>query len=148
MKISIYLPGVTGGTAWLDGHEEIDLSEIGEVDNASCSEVFVGECLDFIEQRKDFGNELVKKIAYDGTIIISGADIFEVCRAITTCQIDLAAANEILYKHRCSISNVFDVANWIRQAGLKVISQRVESFKYTIIAKRPLPKDGKNTNAL
>ena len=138
MKIFTYLPGIT--TEKMDGYESIDLSEIGEINNSSCDEVFVGDCLDFIEQRTDFGTELIKKIAYGGTITIVGVDVFEMSRAVEVRQIDLPAINAILYNHRCSISSVGNVVSWVRQLGLNVISQRVSDFKYTVIAKRPLPQ--------
>ena len=144
MKIFTYLPGITD--AEMDGYEQVDLSEIGEVDNASCNEVFVGECLDFIEQREDFGNELVKKIAYEGPITIIGLDIFEICRAIDTCQVDLPAINTILYRHRCSVSDITNMVKWVHRCGLKIVSQRVEDFRYTIIAKTPSPEDGSTNN--
>ena len=80
---------------------------------------------------------------YGGKIIITGSDIYEVCRAAMNRNLALKEINTLLYDGRYSISDVFDVVNKIQELGLKIINKRVNDFKYTIIAERPVP-DGAN----
>ena len=137
MKIAIYLPGIVEASE--SNCEQIDVSEVGSLDNAAYEEIFVGTCLDFIEQRNDFTEELVKKLRYGGKIIVGGSDAYEISRATMTRNINLEEMNSILYGGRYSISSVFDMIGRLEQLGLKTIHKRVNNFKYTIIAERPKP---------
>ena len=137
MKIAIYLPGIFETET--DGYEQVDLSEIGSLDDAAYEEIFVDSCLDFIQQRDDFIKELVKKIRYAGQIIISGSDIYEISRAMMSKNLSLEEANSIMYDGRYSISNVSDMVTKLQQLGLTIRHKRVNNFKYTIIAERPAP---------
>ena len=137
MKIAIYLPGVFETKT--DGYEQVDLSEIGSLDDAAYEEIFVDSCLDFIEQRDDFIKELVKKIRYEGQIVISGSDMYEISRAMMSKALSLEEANSIIYGSRYSISSVLDMVAKLQQLGLTVLHKRVNDFKYTIIAERPAP---------
>jgi len=139
MKIAIYLPGVFETNE--DGCEQIDLSEVGSLDDGAYKEIFVGSCLDFIEQRDTFVQELVKKIRYGGKIIITGSDLYEVSRAAMNRNLTLEQITSLLYGGRYSISSIFDMVDMVRELGLKVINKRVDDFKYTIIAERPTPND-------
>ena len=87
MKIAIYLPGVFEANQ--DGYEQVDLSEAGSLDDGAYKEIFVGDCLDFIEKRDMFLGELVKKIRYGGKIIVTGSDVHEVCRATMNRNLNL-----------------------------------------------------------
>ena len=139
MKIAIYLPGIF--EAETDGYEQVDLSEIGNLDDAAYEEIFVDSCLDFIQQRDDFTQELVKKIRYGGQIIISGSDVYEISRAMMSKNLRLEEANSIMYNGRYSISSVLDMVSKLQQLGLTILHKRVNNFKYTIIAERPVPND-------
>tara|TARA_R110002051_G_scaffold29094_1_gene68227 strand:+ start:2995 stop:3423 length:429 start_codon:yes stop_codon:yes gene_type:complete len=139
MKIAIYLPGIF--EAKVGDHEQVDLSEVGNLDDAAYKEIFVDSCLDFIEQRDDFIKELVKKIRYEGQIIISGSDIYEISRAMMSKSLSLEEANSIIYGGRYSISSVLDMVAKLQELGLTVLHKRVNDFKYTIIAERPAPNE-------
>ncbi len=137
MKIAIYLPGIFEPKA--NDLEQVDLSEIGSLDDGAYQEIFVDSCLDFVEERNKFVQELVKKIRYGGSITISGSDIYEISRAVMGKNLGLEEAGSLLYDGRYSISNVFDMSARIQSLGLKLVHKRVNNFKYTIIAERPVP---------
>ena len=139
MKIAIYLPGIF--EVETDGYEQVDLSEIGSLDDAAYEEIFVDSCLDFIQQRDDFTQELVKKIRYGGQLVISGSDIYEISRAMMSKNLGLEEANSIMYDGRYSISSVLDMVAKLQKLGLTILRKRVNNFKYTIIAERPTPDD-------
>ena len=92
-----------------------------------------------MEERNKFVQELVKKIRYGGSITISGSDIYEISRAVMGKNLGLEEAGSLLYDGRYSISNVFDMSARIQSLGLKLVHKRVNNFKYTIIAERPVP---------
>ena len=142
MKIAIYLPGVFETSE--DGYEQIDLSEVASLDDGAYEEILVGDCLDFVEQRNEFTEELIKKIRYGGKIIITGSDIYEISRATMNRSLCLEEINSIVYDGRYSISSIFDMLKKVQELGLKPIHKRANDFKYTIIAERPAP-DGTNT---
>ena len=142
MKIAIYLPGIF--EVETDGYEQVDLSEIGSLDDAAYEEIFVDSCLDFIQQRDDFTQELVKKIRYGGQLVISGSDIYEISRAVINRNLRLEEINPVVYDGRYSVSSIFDMVRKIQELGLKPVHKRANDFNYTIIAERPLP-DGTNT---
>ena len=137
MKIVIYLPGIFETNE--DGYEQIDLSEVASLDDAAYEEILVGDCLDFIEHRDEFLKELVKKLRYGGKIIVAGADIYEISRAIMNRNLSLEEINSTIYDGRYSISSVFDMTRKIQKLGLKPTHKRANDFKYTIIAERPTP---------
>ena len=137
MKISLYLPGVFEPQE--DGYSQVDLSNVGDLDDAAYEEVLVGDSLDFIDDRDSFVDEIVKKLRYGGKIIMSGVDIFEVSRGIISKQVKNSDINQILYLRRCSVSNIFDMANKLSSLGLRIIKKRTNNYRYTLIAERPSP---------
>jgi hypothetical protein len=137
MKISLYLPGVFEPQE--DGYSQVDLSDVGDLDDAAYEEVLVGDSLDFIDDRDSFVDEIVKKLRYGGKIIMSGVDIFEVSRGIISKQVKNSDINQILYLRRCSVSNIFDMADKLSSLGLRIIKKRTDNYRYTLIAERPSP---------
>ena len=81
MKIALYLPGIVDGSE--DGYQYVDLAQVIDIDNGSCEEILLDNCLDYVSQRKDFLSEIVKKLRYGGKIIVSGLDLHQVGRQIT-----------------------------------------------------------------
>jgi len=142
MKIEIYLPGVFEPET--NDYDKIDLSEIGSLDDAAYEEIYVDSCLDFIPQRKEFAKEIVRKLRYGGKITISGSEIYEIARGSMNRSLTLEETNSMIYNGRYSISSVFDMVASLQQLGLKIIHKRVNDFKYTIVAERPMP-NGENT---
>ena len=106
MKIALYLPEVFEPQE--DGYNQVDISSIGELDDAAYEEILVSDNLDFVDDRDAFTDEIVKKIRYGGKVVFSGVDIFEVARGIIARNIQAQDINQILYLRRCSVSNVFD----------------------------------------
>jgi 2-polyprenyl-3-methyl-5-hydroxy-6-metoxy-1,4-benzoquinol methylase len=137
MKIALYLPEVFEPQE--DGYNQVDISSIGELDDAAYEEILVSDNLDFVDDRDAFTDEIVKKIRYGGKVVFSGVDIFEVARGIIGRNIQAQDINQILYLRRCSVSNVFDICKKLSSLGLKIINKRINNYRYTVIAERPSP---------
>ena len=137
MKIALYLPEVFEPQE--DGYNQVDISSIGELDDAASEELLVSDNLDFVDDRDAFTDEIVKKIRYGGKVVFSGVDIFEVARGIIARNIQAQDINQILYLRRCSVSNVFDICKKLSSLGLKIINKRINNYRYTVIAERPSP---------
>ena len=137
MKIALYLPEVFEPQE--DGYNQVDISSIGELDDAAYEEILVSDNLDFVDDRDAFTDEIVKKIRYGGKVVVSGVDIFEVARGIIARNIQAQDINQILYLRRCSVSNVFDICKKLSSLGLKIINKRINNYRYTVIAERPSP---------
>ena len=137
MKIALYLPEVFEPQE--DGYNQVDISSIGELDDAAYEEILVSDNLDFVDDRDAFTDEIVKKIRYGGKVVFSGVDIFEVARGIIARNIQAQDINKILYLRRWSVSNVFDICKKLSSLGLKIINKRINNYRYTVIAERPSP---------
>ena len=137
MKIALYLPEVFEPQE--DGYNQVDISSIGELDDAAYEEILVSDNLDFVDDRDAFTDEIVKKIRYGGKVVFSGVDIFEVARGIIARNIQAQDINQILYLRMCSVSNVFDICKKLSSLGLKIINKRINNYRYTVIAERPSP---------
>ena len=137
MRIALYLSGIIDGSE--DGYEYVDISNIVDIDDASCEEILVGECLDYLSQRKDFFAEIVKKVRYGGKIVISGLDLNQVGRQITNGAINTGNVSELVYNKRHSISNVYEVAETLTKSGMHVTSKTISDINYSVIAERGVP---------
>ena len=109
MRIALYLSGIIDGSE--DGYEYVDISKIVDIDDASCEEILVGECLDYLSQRKDFFSEIVNT----GNI------------------------SELVYNKRHSISNVYEVAETLTKSGMHVTSKTISDINYNVTAERGVP---------
>ena len=137
MKIALYLPGIVDGSE--DGYQYVDLAQVIDIDNGSCEEILLDNCLDYVSQRKDFLSEIVKKLRYGGKIIVSGLDLHQVGRQITNGFITTSNAASVLYNKRQSSSTIDEMQALLELGSLTIISKQLSDISYTLIAQRGVP---------
>ena len=137
MKIALYLPGIVDGSE--DGYQYVDLAQVMDIDDGSCEEILLENCLDYVSQRKDFLSEIVKKLRYGGKIIVSGIDLHQVGRQITNGFITTSNAAAVLYDKRQSSSTIDEMQALLELGSLTIISKQLSDISYTLIAQRGVP---------
>ena len=137
MKIALYLPGIVDGSE--DGYQNVDLAQVMDIDDGSCEEILLENCLDYVSQRKDFLSEIVKKLRYGGKIIVSGIDLHQVGRQITNGFITTSNAASVLYNKRQSSSTIDEMQALLELGSLTIISKQLSDISYTLIAQRGVP---------
>ena len=137
MKIALYLPGIVDGSE--DGYQYVDLAQVMDIDDGSCEEILLENCLDYVSQRKDFLSEIVKKLRYAGKIIVSGIDLHQVGRQITNGFITTSNAASVLYNKRQSSSTIDEMQALLELGSLTIISKQLSDISYTLIAQRGVP---------
>ena len=137
MKIALYLPGIVDGSE--DGYQYVDLAQFMDIDDGSCEEILLENCLDYVSQRKDFLSEIVKKLRYGGKIIVSGIDLHQVGRQITNGFITTSNAASVLYNKRQSSSTIDEMQALLELGSLTIISKQLSDISYTLIAQRGVP---------
>ena len=137
MKIALYLPGIVDGSE--DGYQYVDLAQVMDIDDGSCEEILLENCLDYVSQRKDFLSEIVKKVRYRGKIIVSGIDLHQVGRQITNGFITTSNAASVLYDKRQSSSTIDEMQALLELGSLTIISKQLSDISYTLIAQRGVP---------
>ena len=137
MKIALYLPGIVDGSE--DGYQYVDLAQVIDIDNGSCEEILLDNCLDYVSQRKDFLSEIVKKLRYGGKIIVSGLDLHQVGRQITNGFITTDNVVSVMYNKRQSASTIDEMTGLLQSASLNILSKQISDINYTLIAQSELP---------
>ena len=137
MIIALYLPGIVDGSE--DGYQYVDLAQVMDIDDGSCEEILLENCLDYVSQRKDFLSEIVKKLRYGGKIIVSGIDLHQVGRQITNGFITTSNAAAVLYDKRQSSSTIDEMQALLELGSLTIISKQLSDISYTLIAQRGVP---------
>ena len=137
MKIALYLPGIVDGSE--DGYQYVDLAQVMDIDDGSCEEILLENCLDYVSQRKDFLSEIVKKLRYGGKIIVSGIDLHQVGRQITNGFITTSNAASVLYNKRQSSSTIDEMQALLELGSLTIISKQLSDISYTLISQRGVP---------
>ena len=137
MKIALYLPGIVDGSE--DGYQYVDLAQVMDIDDGSCEEILLENCLDYVSQRKDFLSEIGKKLRYGGKIIVSGIDLHQVGRQITNGFITTSNAASVLYNKRQSSSTIDEMQALLELGSLTIISKQLSDISYTLIAQRGVP---------
>ena len=53
----------------------VTIENLPSIDDGSCPEIILSDTLDFVYNREEVLQEVVKKLKYGGTIVINGVDI-------------------------------------------------------------------------
>jgi hypothetical protein len=112
------------------------------VEDAECTSIVAEDIINYVpaENIAQVLDNWVRKLRHNGTIIITGVDLYEVCRGINGRYIDLENANQLFYGEtgeKKSILSGSDLTRALEECGLKIIKNRYNSYKYTIEAERP-----------
>lgn len=107
---------------------------------ASCTELVCNDSLDYTVDREQALLSCVKKLRYDGRIVITGVDIEEVTRELASRRISVLDAINILYRGRNSASSLNIMIDMLRQCGLEILFGRIDNFHYFVTAVRNAAK--------
>ncbi len=138
MKTIVYIPNVTQVN---DIGYQVSIQDIQNIPKGSCNELIVYDCIDYIDikQKMNLLDVLLSTIRYGGEIVLEGADLEEIARALTCGQISADEARKYLYKG----NNIFgcnEVISYIESRGFHIKHKRVNNYVYSIRAERPSPK--------
>jgi hypothetical protein len=130
MKIKI-------STQILPENKNIDYTSmyIGNVhilEDESCEEIILDDCLDYIPDRDEQLNICLKKLSPGGKLSMYGLDLFELARTIHVGQTSVAAANSMLYNKKQSLDTLFRIITSFRNARLNIITKRLDGLVYKI----------------
>lgn len=140
MKIAVIIPDFSEVPT--EDYSPLHINELSTIDDASCEDLFLGDCMDYVANNRDALVETAcSKIKYGGRIVLTGSDLHEVCKAKAASVIDEDRVNEILYSGRTGLTSAMTLVDKITKKGLINSSRRVNGFRYTLIFERPLPNE-------
>jgi len=118
----------------------LHLSQIQTLDNASCLDIEVNNCLDYFLERNEILQTLVNKLRYNGTIKINGIDLEDVAYHTTTGRITIEQSQNLLYTGKTLTSTCEIITNQLKMYGLTIVDSGIDNHNYFITAKRNLTK--------
>lgn len=122
------------------GANKVSLKDCNNIDPSSCTDLFVGDCLDFVDERQKLFEIILSKIRYGGQITITGLDLVDVGRGLFLGQITPVEANNILYKGRVSGDTMRGIIEALQHYKFEIVQQRCHNLYYTVTAVRPKPE--------
>ncbi len=136
MKIELYVddkhPQINDDTKY------IHLTHLQSVDNASCMEIEVGNCLDYALERDEILSVLIGKLRYGGILKISGTDLDEIVYNASTGVLNVPQLQQLLYAGKLSADTYENMMQKLQQAKLTIINEELNNNQYFITAKREL----------
>ena len=140
MKIAVVIPQIS--EAATEDYSTLHINEISSIDDASCDDLFLGDCLDYIStEKQDLIDMACSKIKYGGRLVVIGSDLQEICKAKSSGAINEERANSMLYSGRTGLFSAMTLVDAITQKGLRSSSRAVNGFKYTLTFERPKPDE-------
>lgn len=156
MKLNIlwdghYLSGYTNVDPFGYGDEnKVVVSDLGNlddvVDDSEAKEILAIDVLDYLNPPDSIPSlrHWIKKLRRGGTIMVSGVDVYSVCRAFHRYEIDFPTVQNLLYgEHtkphlRRSIAfTLLGMKDFFKSEGLLIKSAGIDNrFKYYIEATR------------
>jgi len=134
----------------LTGYENIevvsadDLVKTDKFDQGELDELILDEIVDYmpINKVEDILSKLSKLIKVGGKLVVTGSDLYEVCKAFTLYRSDIVGVNKGIFGEnpdrpkRVGFS-ASAISNFLQQnVGLKILKKRVNNFTYMIEATR------------
>lgn len=113
------------------------LEKLNDVINNSCEYIFANNIFDkFLEQDFDLVlNLITQKLRLNGTLIVSGADIKIISRAIHNDLMDLKEISNIISDKK-SINSALNVISKLESKNLKIITAKILGCNYEIFCVR------------
>lgn len=128
-------------TQYPDSYSEHELSDIEQIDNNSCDNIFIGDLLDYIPPKdfEDTLNSIVDKTKTDGLIHIQAPDIFQVCWFGARMNLSMDKLRYILYENQRGFCHTFDemisLVNKIKNTKIDMASY-TNGYEYSISIKK------------
>ena len=142
MKISIDHPNQdTGYVQENPGVTNITIEEIQKLEDSICTELYVGNVLDYYVNRNDMLVMLAKKIRYGGTLILRGIDLLSVSTLFASGSINSKMTSDMLYSGKHSADTVEDTCGFLVGMGFVILSTNTVNNHYSIVTQRPHTND-------
>lgn len=115
------------------------------VDRSSLKQIIAEDVIGYIEVENllDTLRHWVSKLRLNGELVITGIDMYEVCREVLNQNINIPTANKILYgehqhswNFRISTVTLYDVVSLLNELGLKIMEKKLEGINYCIKSRR------------
>ncbi len=118
--------------------EHIHYSQLDMVSDASCDNINIGSCLDYIpvQYRITILQKILSKLRYNGSVEIDGTDIVEVSRSIYYGGLVGENICVALYNGKQSVDSIGNFSNLLEQFGLHINIKQINGFSYYIKATR------------
>jgi hypothetical protein len=128
----------------VNGDNPLNLDEY--IDTNECEEIVVEDVLESLPHNSiaTYISHLATKLRHGGQITISGSDTNEINKAYYISAISLTEYNQFVFGTKASAwhfkqssTNLNEVTNLLKSAGLKIIHKRLPNFHYSVTAERP-----------
>jgi hypothetical protein len=110
------------------------------IEDGEAEEIILDDIIEYI--RSDIFimvfEKCIKKIKHGGKIIITGTDIYLVCKAFVEYKISIEELNLLVYGNAKNIGLTSEtISKYLEKIGFKIIKRRHEIYDYLIEAQRP-----------
>lgn len=128
----------------INGENPLEIASL--LDDNECDEIVVDNILEFIPFARinEYLSLLVSKLRHGGKLHIHGLDANEVNKAYYGGMITLEQYNNMIFGSKThawaffqSITNIYEITQVLKSAGLKILNKRLPNFHYSISAERP-----------
>lgn len=127
-----------------DDITQISIQRLDDIQSSTCTELDIGDCLDYILERDRCFMELASKLRYNGIFKISGIDIVETSRLLISGKLRYTDAINLLYGGKLSTATLEHMCELCQMAKLSITYKNLGEYQYTIIATRKI--DGITSN--
>ena len=117
----------------------VTLDQLESIDDGSCPEIILSDTLDYVENRDEVLQSIVKKLQYGGIIVINGVDLNLSAKAIVTGRLNLQDARDLMYNKKLSVDTLENILNNLSYLGLETKKCKIQGYFYSVTAKRPEP---------
>lgn len=124
-----------------------DLCNLDEfVGDAEADELVALDVIDYLPSREldNIIDNWIRKIRHGGTIVVGGIDIREVAKGLVGQELDLQAANNLLYgfqespwEYRKATLTLQKLIQVFQSRGFVILQKRLEKYYYEVKAQRP-----------
>ena len=125
MKIQLFLPVHKDILTRFENCQQVDITQLDNVPNATCTLVHIGNCYDFVQNGPELLDKAVSKLRYGGQLVIEGTDLIEVSYSIARDMIPVQDVQGLLFGGRYTCSTINDMANTLRGLNLRIVKNRL-----------------------
>ena len=117
---------------------EIFIGEIDLLTDGTYDKVILNDILDMLPERETWIHKILRKVKFEGFIILSGLDLDLFSRKAVY-QLSVSECNNLLYNKKFSISNLPTMVSLLESNNYDIVVKRyVEPFAYYVEGRRRL----------
>ena len=133
MKLLLVRDEPKGGVG---GYTQLKISDISNIDKASCDEIIVGDILDYYPNKGKLFQQIIEKLRYGGVIHISGIDLNFLCNEYVNGYITPADMINLLYNGKISIDTLQGIIAMCKHHNLEIVIEDISGQNYIVSAQR------------